>query len=254
MNREPAPALSGFWPVTIGLTKIQLSQLSTFFFTLGIPLLMYLMFAVGKDYSDFSVGHGNVAAQILLSMCTYTVVLLISTLCAGITIDKIHGWTRTMALTPLGSRGYIAAVAMKAVIVTAISVAFLLAVGAATGARMEGATWALSTLLLFAIAPLPALLGFVTGMAFPGEQAYGMLGGGTALLAFLSGIFIPLDQLGDFFSKLATFTPLWGIHQLILAPIVGFDSLTWKVGANIAGWAIIFAALTAALSKRIGSR
>lgn len=254
MNREPAPALSGFWPVTFGLTKIQLSEISTLFFTLGIPLLMYLMFGVGKDYSDFSVGHGNVAAQILLSMCTYTVVLLISTLCAGITIDRIHGWTRTMALTPLGGRGYIGAVAMKSVLITAISLTLLLVVGALTGARMEGTVWASAILLLFVITPIPALLGFAAGMAFPGEQAYGILGGGTALLSFLSGIFIPLDQLGGFFSNLATFTPLWGIHQLILGPILGLETLTWSVAANIASWALILAALTAVLSRRIGYR
>ncbi|MDO5724409.1 MAG: hypothetical protein Q4P33_08470 [Flaviflexus sp.] len=254
MNRQPAPAFSGFWSVTIGLTKIQLSQVASLFFTLGIPLLMYLMFAVGKEYSDFSVGHGNVAAQILLSMCTYTVVLLISTLCAGITIDRIHGWTRTMALTPLGARGYIGAVAVKSVLITAISLAILLVVGQATGARMTGTVWASSILLLFAITPIPALLGFATGMAFPGEQAYGILGGGTALLSFLSGIFIPLDQLGGFFSGLATYTPLWGIHKLVLTPILGAETLTWQVGANIAVWVIILAVTVTLVSRRIASR
>lgn len=254
MNRPAAPTLSGFWPVTLRLAAQELSTPSTWLFTLGIPLLMYLLLGTGHDYSDIWVGHGDVSAQILLSMATYTVVLTVSTLCAGITIERIHGWTRTMTLTPLGIRGYILAISAKAMIVTIIPLVALYTVGFVTGAEMERIVWIVSFALLFVVAPIPALLGFLVGMVIPGEQAYGVLGGGSALLAFLSGIFVSLDQLGTVFQTIAQYTPLWGIHQLVLAPIIGWQSITWQVWVNVGTWFAILIMFIAVLARRIGRR
>ena len=53
-----------------------------------------------------------------------------------------------------------------------------------------------------------------------------ILGPGLALLAFLGGLFTPLDQMGETFQTIAKFTPMYGLSQLAHAPLTG-DAPGW---------------------------
>ena len=54
-----------------------------------------------------------------------------------------------------------------------------------------------------------------------------ILGPVLALLAFRGGLFIPLDQLGEAFRTIATFTPMYGLNQLVHAPLVHVPVGSW---------------------------
>ena len=66
-----------------------------------------------------------------------------------------------------------------------------------------------------------------------------ILGPVLALLAFLGGLFIPLDQLGEAFRTIATFTPMYGLNQLVHAPLV-HEGLTWGAVLNLVVWTAVF--------------
>lgn len=60
--------------------------------------------------------------------------------------------------------------------------------------------------------------------------------------AFVSGMFIPLDQLPPFVSQIAPFTPLYGAVQAIYA-VAGTVPMPTSAWFNIAGWAVITAGI-----------
>ena len=62
-----------------------------------------------------------------------------------------------------------------------------------------------------------------------------------AVLAFLGGLFVPLDQLGEPFRTIAEFTPIYGLNQLVHAPLV-HSGLTWAAVINLLTWAAVFVA------------
>ena len=62
-----------------------------------------------------------------------------------------------------------------------------------------------------------------------------------ALLAFAGGLFIPLSQMSTFFQDLAKFTPMYGLNQLVHAPLTG-DHLQALWVVNLLVWLAVFAA------------
>ena len=59
-------------------------------------------------------------------------------------------------------------------------------------------------------------------------------------MPFAGGLFIPLSQFPHVLQTLAKFTPLYGLNQLVHAPLLGVGvALAWVVNAII--WLAIFA-------------
>ena len=60
------------------------------------------------------------------------------------------------------------------------------------------------------------------------------------LFAFAGGLFIPLSQFPHLFQPIAKYTPLYGLNQLVHAPLLGGGvHLAWV--ANAVVWLAIFA-------------
>jgi ABC-2 type transport system permease protein len=60
------------------------------------------------------------------------------------------------------------------------------------------------------------------------------------LLAFAGGLFIPLSQFPHVLQTIAKFTPLYGLNELVHAPLTGTGiELSWVV--NVLVWLAIFA-------------
>lgn len=68
-------------------------------FALALPSLMYLMFGANQDYSDYPVGNGNgnVAAQILLTMALFGVLMTTSSFAASVSLERAQGIGRLQA-------------------------------------------------------------------------------------------------------------------------------------------------------------
>lgn len=240
-NREAVSPLHGFLPVLSKLLIQRLLSIYTLIFAIGFPLLMYLIFGSGQAYTKIELAHGTVGATILVSLAQYGTATAAAMLQTGVAIEKIQGWLRTMALTPMGVSVYIWVRMLMGTLVVAISMAVLYLCGMLTGTKMEPTVWLQTYLISLMLCSLPALMGLFAGLAVGGEDAYGIIGGGMAIFAFLSGMFIPLEQLSSFFQKLAQFTPFWGMNRLASLPIYGWENFSWKYLVNLIVWLAIFA-------------
>ncbi|MGH2866060.1 MAG: hypothetical protein ACRDNK_00625 [Solirubrobacteraceae bacterium] len=59
------------------------------------------------------------------------------------------------------------------------------------------------------------------------------------LFAFGGGLFIPLSQYSQALRQIATFTPLYGLNQLVHAPLTG-STPSVGVVVNVLVWLVIF--------------
>ena len=107
---------------------------------------------------------------------------------------------------------------------------------------METSAWIISALVVVALSTLGALIGLACGYTIKGENAYSASAFVMLMGAFVSGMFIPLDQLPPFVSQIAPFTPLYGAVQAIYA-VAGTVPMPTSAWLNIAGWAVITAGI-----------
>jgi ABC-2 type transport system permease protein len=67
-----------------------------------------------------------------------------------------------------------------------------------------------------------------------------ILGPGLALLSFLGGVFIPIDQYPQIVRDIAYWTPMYGVAEIARAPLT--HELPWYAVVNAVGWFVIFVA------------
>jgi ABC-2 type transport system permease protein len=85
-----------------------------------------------------------------------------------------------------------------------------------------------------------AALGVFVGYVVPGENAMQILGPGLALLSFLGGVFIPLDQYTAAVRHVAYWTPMYGVSEIARAPLT--HDLPWYAVVNAVVWFGLFVA------------
>ena len=78
------------------------------------------------------------------------------------------------------------------------------------------------------------------GYLLPTENVMQFLGLGLALLSFAGGLFIPLSQFPQILQDIAQWTPLYGLNQLVHAPMLGVG-VQWAWAVNAVAWLVIFA-------------
>jgi len=128
-----------------------------------------------------------------------------------------------------------------AMIIGAASVVVTTVVGAFAGAKLPLHARLTCIPLAWSCSLVFAAFGLFMGYLLPSDNVMQILGPVLALLAFGGGLFVPLDQMGSTFRHIAEFTPMYGVNQLVHAPLTGtsFDVL-WVV--NVLVWLAIFVA------------
>jgi ABC-2 type transport system permease protein len=213
----------------------------TVIFSLVMPVAFYFMFGTGQKYSDRSAGHGNVAGFIMISMALYGAMLSTTGGGAMVAVERSQGWSRQLRLTPLTAPAYIAVKVLVAMVLGAIAVLVTYAAGASSSAHMDGPVWVETAVLAWVGSLVFAAFGVFMGYLLPSENVMQILGPVLALFAFLGGLFVPLDQLGSTFRTIATYTPMYGLNQIVHAPLTG-TSPGMAAVVNVLVWLAIFAA------------
>lgn len=235
------PALGGF---NSTLLRIELRRMlrnrRTVLFSVVLPVVFFLLFGTGKDYSLQSAGpHGNWAAAIMVSMALYGAMLSTAG-GAMVSSERSQGWSRQLRLTPLTPTAYITVKVLVAMLLGGISVVVVYAAGALTQARMDSQLWWETALVAWVGSLVFAAFGVFMGYLLPSDNVMQILGPGLALLAFLGGLFTPLDQMGHTFQTIARFTPMYGVSELAHAPLTG-ESPGWASLVNVLVWLAAFA-------------
>ena len=236
------PPMGGFSPT---LLRIELRRLlrnrRAVIFTVVMPVVFFLIFGVGQKYSSQSAGHGNVAAYVMISMAVYGAMIATTSGGAMVSIERSLGWSRPLRLTPLSPVAYVATKMVTAMTMGLASVVVTYAVGASTHATMDTHLWLVTGLIGWLGSLVFAAFGLFMGYLLPSDNVMQILGPVLALLAFGGGLFVPLDQMGSTFRHIAELTPMYGVNQLVHAPLTGtsFDAM-WVV--NVLAWLAIFVA------------
>lgn len=225
------------------LLRIELMRLlrnrRTMIFTIVLPAVFYLLFGVGQSYANENAGHGTVAAYVMISMAAYGA--MISTTGAGamVATERAQGWSRQLRLTPLSPVAYVAVKVLVSMVLGAIAVAVVYAIGGLTHATMDAPwRWVVSALIAWLGSVVFAALGLFMGYLLPSENVMQILGPGLAVLAFAGGLFVPLED-GTPLEVISRFTPMFGIAKLARVPVTG-DQVQWWWIANIVIWLAIF--------------
>jgi len=238
-----AQGLRGLNTTVLGLEiRRLLRNRRTVAFAVISPVAFFLLFGLNKAYASQHAGHGNVSAYLMTSMALYGAVLATTSGGAMVSIERAAGWSRQLRLTPITPAAYISIKMITALVLGLVSVAAVFAAGMLTSkASMPGYLWVLTGFCVWAGSLVFAAFGLFMGYLLPAENVMQFLGIAMTLLAFGGGLFIPIGQYPHPLQTVAEFTPLYGLNQLVHAPLLG-GSIHVAWAANTAAWLAIFAA------------
>jgi ABC-2 type transport system permease protein len=101
--------------------------------------------------------------------------------------------------------------------------------------------WIITALCVWIGSLLFAAFGLFIGYLLPSENVMQIISFALILFAFGGGLFIPLSQYPSALQTMATFTPLYGLNQLVHYPLAG-GTFGWNWVLNLAAWMVIFVA------------
>jgi ABC-2 type transport system permease protein len=234
------PPLGGFNRTLLGIElKRMLRNRRTVFFTLLMPVLLYLLIGTSNNYGNTAEGRGNVSAYILISMAVYGAVLASTGGGAMVATERALGWSRQLRLTPLSPVAYIAVKSIVALGLGALSVVAVNVVGVISGkASMPTHDWIAAAVIAWAGSIVFGAFGLFMGYLLPSENVMQVLGPVLAGLAVVGGVWFPIDDHSTL-GHISQLTPIYGLAQLARWPLEGGSlHVLWLV--NIVAWLAIF--------------
>jgi ABC-2 type transport system permease protein len=236
------PAFGGFNLTALRLEiRRLLRNRRTVIITMVFPVVFFLLFGLHKSYSTLRAGHGNVAAFVMISLALYGAVFAATSGGAMVSIERAQGWSRQLRLTPLAPPAYIIMKIMTSLVLGAGSIAVVYIVGLATHqASMPGYLWVVTALCVWIGSLLFAAFGLFMGYLLPTENVMQLMSLILSLLSFAGGLFIPVSQFSQQVQDVAKWTPLYGLNQLVHAPLLG-TGVDWTWVVNVLAWLVVFA-------------
>src|SRR5262249_12394136 len=147
-----------------------------------------------------------------------------------ISVERTLGWTRQLRLTRLRPRAYLATKIGAAYLTALITIIVLYGAGISLGVSLSAGDWLRMTgLIVVGLLPFAAL-GIMLGHLVGTDALGPVIGGSTALLAFLGGVWFPLGHgvMHDIGRSLPSY---W----LVQASRVALGGHGW----GAAGWLVI---------------
>lgn len=231
------------------------------FFIIMLPAFLYIIFGMSDQNRSETIGHGNVAMYVMISMAAYGAVMATVTIGGMAAVERMQGWGRQLALTPMTDPSYVAAKTLVGLLFAMTPIAVIYALGVFSGAEAPLRVWALSFVIVALGASTFAIFGLAVGLAFRSENAVGVAGGAMVILAFLGNLFFPLSGV---MLTIAKFTPLYGYAGLARYPLteglipnvdgVPSSDPLWLPALNVVVWTAIFAIAATVLVRRGRSR
>ena len=203
--------VSLLWSQTRYQNKIFFRNPTAAFFTLLFPLLIFVVFTTVFGNDD--IGDGLKLAQYFApAMAVFAAVSASYTnIAVGTAYQRDEGILKRIRGTPVPAAVYLGGKIISAVIVAAVSVTVMLAIGVAFyGVQIYARTLPAATVTFFIGVGCFAALGLlVAGLVNSGEAATAITNATLLPLAFISGIFIiPSDDAPAWLETVANIFPL----------------------------------------------
>lgn len=210
-----------------------------FVFSLGFPLIFYLLVAVPqRNNHNFASTGLSAPLFYMVGLAAFGAMVSMISTGARIAGERQAGWTRQLRISPLSARAYFSAKVLTGYGMALLSLLLLYGFGIALGVSLPAQRWlGVTGLILIGLLPFAAL-GILIGHLVTTDSVGPAIGGGVSILAFLGGTWFPITD--GFLHTFGQFLPSWWLVQ---ASHVALDGQGW--GAR--GW-ITTAVWTAILS------
>jgi ABC-2 type transport system permease protein len=168
-----------------------------FFFSLGFPLILYFLTA-GPNRGEHNLQDTGLSAPLyfMVSMASWGTMTAMLSTGARIAGEREAGWNRQLRISPLRPFAYMRAKIAISYLMAGLTIALLYASGASLGVRLPADQWLEMTgLMIVGLIPFAAA-GVLLGHKLTTDSIGPALGGGTALLALVSGTWFPVGDSG----------------------------------------------------------
>jgi ABC-2 type transport system permease protein len=203
-----------------------------FFLSLGFPVVLYFLIAA-PNRSETDLGGSGISAPVYFMVGLAAFGTMNSMLGAGarVAAERSAGWNRQLRLTPLSTRAYFRTKVITGYAMSAATVALLYIGGASLGVHLAAVDWAkMTVLLLIGLVPFAAL-GILIGHLLTADSVGPAIGGVTALLSILGGVWFPVGSGGILHNVAQALPSYW----LVQASRVGIGGPGW----SSTGWIVV---------------
>jgi ABC-2 type transport system permease protein len=218
-----------------------------FVLSIGIPLILFFAIA-GPNRHEDSLGGSGIAAPLYFMVSLIAFGTMNSILAAGarIAAERSVGWTRQLRLTPLTPRMYFRTKVLTGYLTAGVTIALLYIAGASLGVSLSASSWLRMTLfILVGLIPFAAI-GIWLGHLLNPDSIGPALGGTTAILALLGGVwFPPSGVMKGIAEALPSYWLVQGSHVALGGS--GWGATGWLV---VAAWTVAGAALAMRAYRR----
>ena len=201
--------------------------------SLGFPLVLYCLIAI-PNRGVSNLGGTGLSAPLyyMVGLAAFGAMATMISSGTRIAAERSIGWSRQLRLTPLPARAYLRTKTLTAYVLVLLTLALLFAAGTALGVRLPAQDWVRMTwLMLVALAPFAAL-GVLLGHLLTSDSIGPVVGGFTAVLAFLGGTWFPLGNgvMNDIAQALPSYWLVQASHAALGGP-------AWPAR----GWVVVLA-------------
>jgi ABC-2 type transport system permease protein len=218
-----------------------------YIFSFGFPLALYFAIAApNRHEQDFGGSGLSAPVYYMVGLAAFGTMNAVLATGARIAGERSVGWNRQLRLTPLATRMYFRVKVLTAYAMALLTILLLYAAGASLGVRLGAAHWIEMTgLILVGLIPF-AGLGILMGHLLTPDSIGPAMGGSTALLALLGGVWFPIGS--GLMHSIAEALPSYWLVQAAHVGVGGhaWGSTGWLV---MAAWSV-GAALLAAWAYR----
>jgi ABC-2 type transport system permease protein len=216
--------------------------------SIAFPLVLYYAIAAPNRH-EHSLGGTGISAPVyfMVGLVAFGTMNAVLGSGARIAAERSVGWNRQLRLTPLSSRSYFRVKVLTAYVMAAVTIALLYIAGGTLGVRLAAGDWvAMTCLILVGLAPFAAL-GILIGHLVTSDTVGPAIGGTTALLALLGGVWFPITS-GAMHVIAEGLPSFW----LVQASRVGIGGHVW----GTTGWlvVVVWTVVAAALARRAYAR
>ncbi len=244
----PASQASRTVRFAVASTTVTLRKGMFLFFTVALPVLMFLMF--NQIYGTQIEGGETVGTFIMVRMAAYGGLGAAVNAGAIIQLERTGGWLRQLMVAGLTPRSFVIGkmVAAMAVVLPALLGVFC------SGLLFAGIHLSLAetvrSLLALWIGMLPlVLLGLVVGLALRPSAVGAATTIGMMLLAVAGGLWFPYEMFPTWLQTISRLTPTYWLGELGTWGIIGED-FPARGAITLAAWTLALAVLAALLLGR----
>jgi ABC-2 type transport system permease protein len=230
---------------TLALTRVEFKRLMRnrryFIFTVGFPVVLYLLIANRVGASAYGVSF---AAYYMVSMAMFGAFSgALTGNAQRISQEKKDGWIRQLRLTPLPASAYVVSKVIVSMATTVPSIAIVFLLGRFYGhVHLQAWHWLAAAVTVWFGATIFAALAVAIGYRYQPDQVQPIAIVVYFFFAILGGLWFPMS---GFLQKVGELTPTYDAVK-IGTDVIGNAAVSVGLAAGLLVWLGIFLALATA--------